>query len=96
MQLLQKPGSLAFADITLALHAATPKIEAFYQYYTDHHANKELGEGCESWVDWYGQIVCDLETLEKLVDVDTIDQATSHPCVVSSPHVIQSSHYSII
>ena len=78
--LLPKAGSLAFADINLALHAATPKIEAFYQYYTDHHGNKELGEGCESWVDWYGQAVCDLETLEKLADVDTIDEATSHMC----------------
>jgi UDP-glucose:glycoprotein glucosyltransferase len=76
--LLPKPGSLAFADINLALHGATPKIEAFYQYYLDNHGDKELGEGCESWVDWYGQAVCDVETLEKLADVDTIDEATSH------------------
>ena len=76
--LLPKTGSLAFADINLALHAATPKIEAFYQYYADHHRGKELGEGCESWVDWYGQVVCDVETLEKLADVDTIDEATPH------------------
>lgn len=76
--LLQKTGSLAFADTNLALHAATPKIEAFHQYYTDHHGNKEFGEGCGSWVDWYGQVVCDLETLEKLVDVDTIEEATTH------------------
>ena len=84
--LLPKPGSLAFADINLALHAATPKIEAFYQYYTDHHGNKEFGEDCESWVDWYGQVVCDLGTLENLADVDTINEATSHayvthPCI---------------
>ena len=76
--LLQRASSLAFADINLALHAATPKIEAFYQYYTDHHGDKALGEGCESWVDWYGQVACDVETLEKLADVDTIDEATSH------------------
>ena len=78
MGLLPKTGSLAFADINLALHVATPKIEAFYQYYADHHGEKELGEGCESWVDWYGQAVCDMETLEKLADVDTIDEATPH------------------
>lgn len=85
--LLSKPGSLAFADINLALHAATPKIEAFYQYYTDHYDNKEFGEDCESWVDWYGQVVCDLETLEKLVDVDTIDEATSH-AYVTCPRIL--------
>ena len=82
--LLPKAASPAFADINLALHAATPKIEAFYQYYTDHHGNKELGADCESWVDWYGQVVCDLETLEKLADVDTIDEATSHAYVPST------------
>jgi UDP-glucose:glycoprotein glucosyltransferase len=97
--LLPKTGSLAFADINLALHAATPKIEAFYQYYTDHHGNKKIGEGCQSWVDWYGQVICDLETLEKLADVDTIDEATSpvyaiHPRVLCHPpnHFIPSVH----
>ena len=78
LSLLPKAGSLAFADINLALHAAAPKIEAFYQYYTDHHENKDLGEGCGSWVDWYGQVVCDLETLERLADVDTIDETNTH------------------
>ena len=84
LDLLPKAASPAFADINLALHAATPKIEAFYQYYTDHHGSKELGADCESWVDWYGQVVCDLETLEKLADVDTIDEATSHAYVTST------------
>lgn len=79
--LLPKPGSLAFAEINLALHAATPKIEAFYQYYTDRYGDNAFGEGCESWVDWYGQVVCNPEILEKLADVDTIDEATSHTYV---------------
>jgi len=91
--LLQKTGSLAFADINLALHAATPKIEAFYQYYTDHHGDKEQGEGCESWVDWYGQVICDLETLEKLADVDTIDEASSHPYVTRPRTAFQQSKH---
>ncbi|KAF9648458.1 glycosyltransferase family 24 protein [Thelephora ganbajun] len=89
--LLPKAASLAFADINLALHVATPKIEAFYQHYADHHGNKELGEGCESWVDWYGQVVCDLETLEKLADVDTIDEATSHTAF-PRPHILPFDH----
>ena len=91
--LLPKAGSLAFADINLALHAATPKIEAFYQYYTDHHGNKDLGEGCESWVDWYGQVVCDLEALEKLADVDTIDEATTYTYVTCQCTVVQPTNY---
>jgi UDP-glucose:glycoprotein glucosyltransferase len=93
LDLLPKTGSLAFADINLALHAATPKIEAFHQYYTDHHGNKDLGEGCESWVDWYGQVVCDLEALEKLADVDTIDEATSHTYATHLCIAFQWSEY---
>jgi UDP-glucose:glycoprotein glucosyltransferase len=91
--LLPKAGSLAFADINLALHTATPKIEAFYQYYTDHHGNKDLGGDCRSWVDWYGQVVCDLETLEKLADIDTIDEATTHPYVISQCTVVLPTNY---
>ena len=91
--LLHKAGSLTFADINLALHAAAPKIEAFYQYYTDHHGNRELGEGCGSWVDWYGQVVCDLEALEKLVDVNTIDEATAHAYVACQRIVFQPSDH---
>lgn len=90
--LLPKAGSLAFADINLALHVATPKIEAFYQYYADRYGDSALGEGCESWVDWYGQVVCDPETLEKVADVDTIDQATSHTCVSRLCAVPQMSY----
>ena len=89
--LLPKAASLALADINLALHAATPKIEAFYQYYTDHHGSKELEDGCGSWVDWYGQVVCDLKTLEKVADVDTIDEATTHPYVTRKFPVFQPS-----
>lgn len=89
--LLPKAASLALADINLALHAATPKIEAFYQYYTDHHGNKELEDGCGSWVDWYGQVICDLETLEKVADVDTIDEATTHPAF-PRPHILPFDH----
>ena len=93
--LLQKTGSLAFADINLALHSATPKIEAFYQYYTDHHGNRELGEGCGSWVDWYGQVVCDLETLENLADVDTIDGTVTHTYVARKRAVFPPSDCSL-
>jgi UDP-glucose:glycoprotein glucosyltransferase len=66
----------------LALHAATPKIEAYYQYYHDHHDAKHEdmfsnNPKCGSWVDWYGQVVCDIETLASLVDVDTVESGES-------------------
>lgn len=28
------------------------------------------GEGCESWVDWYGEVVCDQESLREVVERD--------------------------
>ncbi|KAH9930812.1 glycosyltransferase family 24 protein [Amylocystis lapponica] len=73
---LSQPGVYAAVEMDLALHAATPKIEAFYQYYKDHHAERRRGmpnSECESWVDWYGQIICDAESLAHLAGVETID-----------------------
>ncbi|KAG6918623.1 hypothetical protein DXG01_013034 [Tephrocybe rancida] len=69
---LTEPGSLAAVELNLALHAATPKIEAFYNHYIDHYNNTK-GTNCGSWVEWYGEIVCDIETLVKLAGVETID-----------------------
>ena len=75
-----EPGAYGAAESNLALHAATPKIEAFYQYYTDRHAvRRDAVENprCESWVDWYGEVVCDAETLARLAGVETIDPPNS-------------------
>ncbi|KAG6887758.1 hypothetical protein C0995_013010 [Termitomyces sp. Mi166 len=70
-----EPGSLAAVELSLALHAATPKIEAFYNHYIDHHNNTK-GTDCGSWVEWYGEVVCDIEQLVKLAGVETIDPTT--------------------
>lgn len=72
--------------MTFALHAAVPRVEAAYSYYVDTHASR-AGE-CESWVDWYGEVVCDAEELRKLVGVETIEAAESegvpgNRCVLS-------------
>ena len=56
----------------LALHSATPKIEAFYSYYTNY-VNKTVE--CGSWVDWYGDVICDVETLKRLAGTETIGSA---------------------
>jgi len=58
-------GASEMVQLNMGLHAATPKIEAFYQHYDDHF-NSSIAENCGSWVDWYGQVVCDLDTLVHL------------------------------
>ncbi|GJF00041.1 glycosyltransferase family 24 protein [Phanerochaete sordida] len=70
---LSEPGELAAMEATLALHSSIPRIEAAYNYYSDSQAGR--GEDCGSWVDWYGQVVCDVEALRKLVRVETIEAA---------------------
>jgi hypothetical protein len=71
---LAEPGSLAAVEMNLALHAATPKIEAFHHHY-ETHVNVTRGSNCGSWVDWYGEVVCDLETLVGLAGKETIDSS---------------------
>lgn len=62
--------SLSAVEMNLALHAATPKLEAFYNHYEDHH-NNSRGTQCGSWVDWYGEIVCDANRLAQLTGIET-------------------------
>ena len=77
---LSEQGPPTFLSANLALHASTPKIEAFYQYYIDHdldarRAAAAQGAECGSWVDWYGEVVCDVETLVRLAGTETVDSA---------------------
>jgi UDP-glucose:glycoprotein glucosyltransferase len=65
--LLPEHGALEFVELNMGLRAATPKIEAFYQYYEDQF-NSSRGELCGSWVDWYGEVVCDVDRLTQLID----------------------------
>ena len=68
--ILEETGSLPAVEMNLALHAATPKLEAFYNHYEDHH-NNSRGTQCGSWVDWYGEVVCDANRLAELAEVET-------------------------
>uniref|UniRef100_A0A8H8CJL8 Glycosyltransferase family 24 protein n=1 Tax=Psilocybe cubensis TaxID=181762 RepID=A0A8H8CJL8_PSICU len=70
--ILHEEGSLSLVEMNLAMHAATPKLEAFYNYYADNH-NRSPGTQCGSWVDWYGEVICDVETLAQLAGVEAID-----------------------
>ncbi|PIL30079.1 hypothetical protein GSI_07656 [Ganoderma sinense ZZ0214-1] len=93
MDHLAAPGAYVAAEMHVALHSASPKLEAFYQYYNDHHAARKRafgkrGEECESWVDWYGSIVCDAKTLARLVEMETLDPAegdTKATCSTAPP-----------
>ena len=76
-------GSLASLNANLALHASAPKIEAFYQYYVDHDLDARRlaaaqGAECGSWVDWHGEVICDIETLVRLAGKETVDSAKSN------------------
>ena len=82
---LSKPGALETVQAQLALHAANPKIVAFYEHYTDNarrtrNAAREAdavvdAESCGSWVDWYGEVVCEIERLVHLTGPETLDSA---------------------
>lgn len=79
--LLEQHGSREMIEMNLAMHAATPKIEAFYNWY-DTRYNASEGRKCGSWVDWYGDVVCDVESLARLAGVETIDSNTKSGCVL--------------
>ena len=68
--ILEERDTLSAVEMNLALHAATPKLEAFYNHYEDHH-NNSRGTQCGSWVDWYGEVVCDAERLAQLAEEGT-------------------------
>ncbi|KAF9478976.1 hypothetical protein BDN70DRAFT_807681 [Pholiota conissans] len=77
--IIQDKGDLSTIEMNMAMHAAAPKLEAFYNYYEGNQhdiARKESfarGKECGSWVDWYGEVVCDVETLAHLAGVEAID-----------------------
>ncbi|KAF9239780.1 glycosyltransferase family 24 protein [Melanogaster broomeanus] len=68
-------SALASARARLALHAASPRLAASADYYDKHIANltdsyKLHSPECTSWVDWYGQVVCDADMLLELANTD--------------------------
>ena len=63
---IEDTEALARIRMNLALAFATPKLEAFYNYFESSH-REDTVPACESWVDWYGTVACDTETLDALV-----------------------------
>lgn len=74
---LSEPGELAAFEMTLALHSSVPRVEAAYEYYLGSQVDRAAE--CGSWVDWYGHVVCDVETLRTLAGVETIDSSEDAP-----------------
>ncbi|EKM57416.1 glycosyltransferase family 24 protein [Phanerochaete carnosa HHB-10118-sp] len=68
---LAEPGELAAMEATFALHSSTPRLEAAYQFYSDNQAGR--GADCGSWVDWYGDVVCSVEDLQRLAGIKAIE-----------------------
>ncbi|PPQ69221.1 hypothetical protein CVT24_000018 [Panaeolus cyanescens] len=87
--LLHEPSALSLVQLNLGLHAATPKLEAYYNYYNEHHQNS-AGTSCGSWVDWYGTVICDVEALAALVKTEAIDAPNSS--IPTRPQLLTFDH----
>jgi UDP-glucose:glycoprotein glucosyltransferase len=64
---------LSSFQASIAMHATTPKIQAYYQYYdtaiNQTDAGSTTGQLCESWVEWRGKGFCDVEELRKDIEL---------------------------
>ncbi|KAJ9095762.1 hypothetical protein QFC19_007475 [Naganishia cerealis] len=60
---------LSSFQASIAMHATTPKIQAYYQYYdtliNQTEAGSTTGQICESWVEWRGKGFCDFKELKQ-------------------------------
>ncbi len=73
--ILKDPTDVAAVDSTLALHAATPTVQAFYSFYEDRYGaeggvcleNGKETQG-QAWVDWYGRVVCTAHQLQEVIN----------------------------
>ncbi|KAJ3803614.1 hypothetical protein F5876DRAFT_84892 [Lentinula aff. lateritia] len=92
MGLFSESGALAFIEISLALHAATPKIEAFYHHYMETVKQSVRRKECGSWVDWYGSVVGDVELLAQLVGLDMIDSMGNYSSNYTRPKILPFDH----
>ncbi|KAL5522625.1 hypothetical protein ACEPAG_8642 [Sanghuangporus baumii] len=94
---IQEPGAYESAELQIALHAAAPKVQAFYEFYKDQQriGEDDMEAGCGSWIDWYGERVCDADTLARLAGHETIDASSQtfnatyiRPKLLSFDHVL--------
>ncbi|KDQ52084.1 hypothetical protein JAAARDRAFT_489658 [Jaapia argillacea MUCL 33604] len=80
---LTDPSAKEMVEINMALHAATPKLEAMFEWYRDTQSRSweggdvDVDKECGSWVDWYGERLCEVEELVRLAGHETIDAPSS-------------------
>jgi len=89
-------AALNSARVRLALHAMTARLAASAEHYDRHVANladshKLRSPECASWIDWYGQIVCDAETLLQLANSEDDGVFVTKPKRIPSDHIHQIS-----
>ncbi|CAO1632552.1 unnamed protein product [Sympodiomycopsis kandeliae] len=75
---LQDTGSRSNWDMALALHSEAPRVAAFWQLantsgvltqWADNVARGAIdAQTCQSWVDWYGQVICSAEELQTVLE----------------------------
>ncbi|GJJ15034.1 hypothetical protein Clacol_009308 [Clathrus columnatus] len=91
---LSSPSLLNTLEMSLALHAASPSIEAYYQYYRDHNleetplaAEEDIDHCTGSWAFWNNTKVCTAKRLDSLLKVHTESSTTEQPQLLSFDHV---------
>ncbi|PWN22586.1 hypothetical protein BCV69DRAFT_311378 [Microstroma glucosiphilum] len=99
--LLKDEGARQNWKMSLALHSESAKVAAFFQLAEtsgseDRWASRGGAEGdeirskCDSWVDWYGEVVCTAEelkvSLKSSADRIEIQKVATYPF----DHVVQS------
>ena len=100
-------AALNSARVRLALHAQTARLAASAEYYDRLVANmadsdKLHSPECASWVDWYGQVVCDADTLLHLANPQDDAVVVTKPKHLPFDHVHRISpslgepHYTAI
>ncbi|KZT37012.1 glycosyltransferase family 24 protein [Sistotremastrum suecicum HHB10207 ss-3] len=86
-------GARGIAERALALHVSSPLIEAFFSHYIDQTAlpipEGFSAEDCESWVDWYGRRVCDVEALKHLAGVEAIGSSSTARSDASAANIVK-------
>ncbi|KAF8707514.1 UDP-glucose:Glycoprotein Glucosyltransferase, partial [Rhizoctonia solani] len=60
---LTEPNALSAFEKNMALHSATPKIQALYQLFGDPSKAPE----CQSWIEWSGKQACTSEEADALL-----------------------------
>jgi hypothetical protein len=95
--ILKDLTDVAAVDSTLALHAATPTVQALYSFYEDTFGAE--GKVCSengAWVDWYGQVVCTVQELQNVINeerhVFLYSFVYKLTVVVANIHVQNSCH----